>query len=271
MNDLYQKNEKIKDLLLKCIRGSHISHAYMFYGGSRDSRTELGNWFAQALLCSSSEPPCDKCLPCRKFLHGNHEDMFRVVKEADRETISVEQINSLADRLSLKPIGSRYVVLFENAEQMNASAQNKLLKTLEEPVSETIMILLCDKDSSMLATVTSRCVKFSLSSSAALYPDDILKSAELFVRLALDNAAYYKKKNIVLPFTTDKENGRIKAMQFIDALEDVLSSELDSEIRMYGVCRNERLPDLIRMSENSRKSLIQLHSVAWTIKQLCLQ
>ena len=271
MNDIYQENDKIRKLLLKNIRESHTAHAYIFSGGSKESREELGNWFASALLCTSEEPPCGACLSCRKIVHGNHEDMIHIAKESDRETISVEQISTLVEKLSFKPYGNRYAVIIEDAELMNTSAQNKLLKTLEEPVSETVLVLLCDKTESLLPTILSRCVKFYLSSSGSSISDEIQKSAEAFAALALSGAPYYKKKNAIQQIISDKENSRSNALQFIDALEDVLSEKLTADAGLPACSASFRLSEMIRMAETVRKNLVQLHSVPWTIKQLCLK
>ena len=298
MNSIDPLNVKIASLLGECIKNGSIAHAYLFTGGSREAREELGKWFAQALLCSSEEVPCGQCLLCRKFLHGNHEDLISISKEKDRETISVEQISSLIDRISLKPFGKRHVVVIYDADLMNAAAQNKLLKTLEEPVSEAVMILLSDREESLLATVLSRCIKFYVNSQSEEAPEDIKAAAEGFARAFISGAPYYIKKNIIMPVISDKETGREKALLFLDALEELLCAELKAEAGLQNAGRTEmaaeqenvvrqivgqagnaaeqssktdRIAELIRQTELSRKYLRQLHSVQWTLKQLCLR
>ncbi len=267
------KNTRIAEQLAARIESGSNVHAYAFTGGSPEDRMQLGSWLAQYLLCSEPDMgPCGECLACRKFLHGNHEDLLLVRKNADRESIVKDQILELIDRLSFKPFGSRYVVIIEDAQLMNAASQNKLLKTLEEPVSETVMILLSERMEGLLPTVLSRCCVFCLQEQDAVEESADAKAAARFAGLIASGAPFYRKKQLISDILSDKESSRARADAFLAALEEELLKGLKSALRS-GVTDDgkKRMQSAVEHVETGRRYIKQLHSVAYTLKQLCLR
>ena len=262
------KNQRVAEQLSEAVKRGAVVHAYAFAGGSSKDRAEIGSWFAQYLLCQEPDSgPCMQCLSCRKAEHGNHEDFIHVKKPADRESIVKDQIYSLTDRLSYKPFGQRHVVIIEDAQLMNAASQNKLLKTLEEPVSEAVMILLAEREEALLPTVLSRCCVFRLEETDASDAEgDKAKALALLIR---GGAPFYRKKAAVLDITTDKENGRERALALLGSLSDVLLDRLKDP----GLAEEEkdRLINALHQADQSSKYIKQLHSVAYTLKQFCLR
>ena len=269
-SDLKSNIYVAKQLALTAESG-RVVHAFAFLGGSAEGRAELGNWLAQYLLCSSPEEgPCGECLSCRKFAHSNHEDFIRIGKQDGRESIVKDQILELIDRLSFKPFGGRYVVLIEDAQQMNAVSQNKLLKTLEEPVSEAVMILLSETADGLLPTVLSRCSCYYLESPQAETAGKDAEAAKAFAKLIADGAPFYRKKAEISDIISDKDSGRSRALAFLDVLEDQLRTEAVAAAD-FGAKNTERQTNAIRQAEICRKYLKQLHSVGYTLKQMCLR
>ncbi len=265
-------NDKIKRMLSDGIASGRTSHAYAFIGGSRESREELGMWFSQSLFCENfGKEPCGECLRCRKFLHGNQEDFMVIRKPDDRESIIKEQILGLIDRLMIKPF-ERYVVLIEDAQLMNAAAQNKLLKTLEEPVSDAVMILLSDRAEGLLPTVLSRCVRFYLDDDQTEAAE--AGTAEKFIYFILTKAPYYKKRDALADIIADKDSSRQRAEAFLDSAEELLLTVI-KERRFSGRAVSdatwETLLPAAEEIRNCRKNIRQLHSVAYSLKQLCLR
>ena len=142
-----------------------------------------------------------------------------ISKPDDRESILKEQILGLIDRLMIKPF-ERYVVLIEDAQLMNAAAQNKLLKTLEEPVSDAVMILLSDGAEGLLPTVLSRCVRFYLDDDQSEASE--ADTAGRFVYSILTKAPYYKKRDALSDIIADKDSSRQRAEAFLDCTEELL-------------------------------------------------
>lgn len=100
--------------------------------------------------------PCGCCKSCRKIESGNHPDIILV--KPSGPFIRIGQIRDLCDTLALKPYEARLrVVIISDAQAMNPSAGNALLKVLEEPPDQTILILTAMQTSDLLPTIVSRC------------------------------------------------------------------------------------------------------------------
>lgn len=254
-----QHNKRIAEQIKLMLSFGRSSHAFLFIGGSAATRSEIGMWLAAKVLCGDE-------LSGRKFMHGNHEDFVLVKKPEDRESILVSQIEELVEKLAFKPFGTCYAVLIDEAHLMNRAAQNKLLKTLEEPISEAVIILLTERLEAILPTVRSRCVCYVLEEVTANYPDDIKVAAELFVRLIKERAPYYKKKAALELVLAEKNRQRDKALELIDALEEALEKEL-----LTGTGDTVLFSRALRQAETGRRHLKQIHNVAYTLKQMCLR
>lgn len=114
---------------------------------------------AAALLCEQDDPPCGECLSCRKVEGGVHPDLT-IVDEGENE-IKVDAARRIsAESVVLPNDGARRVTIIRHAHNLNAAAQNALLKTLEEPPRYAFFILSTDRPDALLQTVRSRCLKF---------------------------------------------------------------------------------------------------------------
>jgi DNA polymerase-3 subunit delta' len=109
-----------------------------------------------APVLRQSKYPCGKCRSCRSIESGSHPDIIRI--EPAGSFIKIAQIRDLCDTLALKPYSARLrVVIINQAHTMNPSAANALLKMLEEPPDQTILILTAGQTSDLLPTIVSRC------------------------------------------------------------------------------------------------------------------
>ena len=142
--------------------GRGLSHAYILAGPSGTGKRTLGGVLSSALVCSGrGEPPCGHCPDCRKAGAGVHPDVIRI--GLDGKDISVSQIRELRADAYVRPNeAARKVYVLENAQTMNGSAQNALLKLLEDGPAYAAFLLLTDNAGNMLATVRSRCVLLRL-------------------------------------------------------------------------------------------------------------
>jgi DNA polymerase-3 subunit delta' len=118
---------------------------------------------AQSLLCADAGElgrPCGVCPGCRAFLAGSHPDYHLVAPEVDSKSgeIKVDAVRELIGREVLTSSSGGYkVILIDPADRLNRAAANSLLKTLEEPVPNTLMLLLTAAPHGLPATVRSRC------------------------------------------------------------------------------------------------------------------
>jgi len=185
--------ESVKDTsLYKDLRlNSKQTHAYLFYSVDRLLNDEIALNLAKELLCEH-DISCGKCPSCMQFNSHSHHDFFII----NQDSIKVEDVNKFMDKFSTLPIQSKkkvFVIL--NADRMNEIAQNKLLKSLEEPNQSNIFILTTTKTDKLLTTILSRLTKIYIPKLSI--DDKKLISNEL-KKDNIDITSYYK-----LDFLTD--------------------------------------------------------------------
>jgi len=149
------------DLLQAHMGQNEVRHAYLFCGAPGIGRRTLALRFVQALNCPSpSQPglPCRSCLTCRQIEAMQYSDLLVVQAEQEGGTLKVDQIRELQRSLALAPYQGRYkVALLLRFEEAHASAMNALLKTLEEPAPQVVILLTADSPENLLPTIVSRC------------------------------------------------------------------------------------------------------------------
>ncbi|HEY5675067.1 MAG TPA: DNA polymerase III subunit delta' [Malonomonas sp.] len=150
-------HERQKEILRQALRNQKVAHAYLFEGPEGVGKRLVALALARTLLCQTGKG-CGDCAPCRKVDHNNHPDIHFL--DAEGATIKIDQVRALQKELSLRPFEGRYkICLIDGAEHFNPAAANALLKTLEEPQPNTLMILLSSRPDSLLSTIRSRCQK----------------------------------------------------------------------------------------------------------------
>lgn len=135
-----------------------LAHAYLFEGEKGTGKHEMGIWLAQHLFCTEMKNglPCGTCNNCQRIQNQEHPDVLTI--EPEGQTIKVDQIRRLQTEFSRSGYESRKkVFLVKEAEKMNSSAANSLLKFLEEPPGEFLAILETDSVGRILPTIQSRC------------------------------------------------------------------------------------------------------------------
>ena len=144
--------------LKKSIKHGRIAHAYLFEGDKGTGKHELSLWLAKRLFCNDvqEEAPCGKCSNCVRIAQGEHPDVIQI--EPDGQMIKVDQIRQLQEEFSKSGFESRLkIFILSQADKMNNSAANSLLKFLEEPVGNFLAILETESLGRILPTIQSRC------------------------------------------------------------------------------------------------------------------
>lgn len=156
-------HEKAKDYFEDVIEGGTIPHALIFEGMEGIGKSLLAFELSKAIFCEDSQKdPCGVCKSCLKMQHGNHPDYMEI--HPDGKQIKNHQVEAFQSFLSTKAYqGSYKIVCIYQAEKMNISAQNRILKTLEEPPEKVIIILISHKPMVLMETVRSRCQSVKLS------------------------------------------------------------------------------------------------------------
>ena len=140
-----------------------LSHAYILSGPAGAGKRTLARVLAAAFVCrGQGDKPCLSCPDCRKAMGGIHPDIS--VVGDDGKDINVAQIRALRADAYIRPNeAGRKVYILENAQTMKDSAQNAMLKLLEEGPPYTAFLLLTDNAAALLQTVRSRCEVVTLS------------------------------------------------------------------------------------------------------------
>ncbi|WP_376793401.1 DNA polymerase III subunit delta' [Thermoflexus sp.] len=138
-----------------------IAHAYLFTGPPQVGRRTLAWTWGMTLLCTDPDPPCGSCRSCRLMQASHHPDAIQVLPEGS--SLKIDQVREVQRLLAHTPVEGPYrIVLFDQAEAMTTEAANALLKTLEEPPSYGVLMLIAPSPESLLPTVVSRCQILSL-------------------------------------------------------------------------------------------------------------
>ncbi len=163
-------HEQIIEHLKNAVILDKVSHAYIFNGPEHAGKRMLAEAFAMTLQCAnvkkgmpfSEAEPCMECRSCRQAMHRNQPDILYVTHE--KTQISVDDIRTQVNQdIDIRPYSSRYkVYIIDEAEKMNVPAQNALLKTIEEPPSYAVILLLTTNADGFLPTIRSRCVTLNL-------------------------------------------------------------------------------------------------------------
>ncbi len=217
--------DRAVELLDRSLETGSVSHAYLFIGPAHSGKMTLAMDLARALNCESADRPCGQCEPCRKVTDLKHADVQVIGLAGDdpstesksKTEISIDQIRQIQHTASLPPFEGKYrVYIIENAELLSVEAANALLKTLEEPESKVVFILLVTDSSLLLETVVSRCqpvefvsvpsatIKESLTDRLGIDPEKATLLAQLSrgrfgwaVSAAQDNRLVERRSEIV--------------------------------------------------------------------------
>jgi len=146
---------------------NRVPQALLITGNKGMGKQHLANQFAFSLLCAKPQDNglgCGHCDSCLLLNAETHPDFIQIRPDEPGKAISIGQIRSLVNRLTLKPQFESYrVVIVNPADLMNNAAANAFLKCLEEPTERTLMLLITDKPAHLPATIISRCQKLAVA------------------------------------------------------------------------------------------------------------
>lgn len=149
------------------LRAGTLPHALLITGQPGLGKRRLAYDLATAMLCTAPEDSgvsCGDCRGCRLVAQDAHPDFFAVGLEEEKQSILIDQIRALSERLALSSqYGSYRIGLIDPADRMNSAAANALLKTLEEPPAGVVLLLTASRPSRLPATIRSRCQQVQLA------------------------------------------------------------------------------------------------------------
>jgi len=147
-----------------------MPHAILLAAPAGTGVGTFAECWARALLCptaSDEAGACGQCATCEQLAAGTHPDMARLLPEEAGKAIGIDAVRALIDRLELTAGAGGKVAIIDPADAMTLAAANSLLKTLEEPAGECVILLVSRRPSRLPATVRSRCRKLAFGLPSA--------------------------------------------------------------------------------------------------------
>ncbi|AYW44482.1 DNA polymerase III subunit delta' [Tetragenococcus koreensis] len=157
-NFLAQSQPLVYSQMKKNVEHERLAHAYIFEGDNGCGKHEMALWLAKRLLCLNvtEGKPCEQCVNCNRINEGEHPNVQLL--EPDGQTIKVYQIRQLQAELAKSSFEKgMQIFVIQQADKMNPSAANSLLKLLEEPPGNSVAILETNVLGKILPTIQSRC------------------------------------------------------------------------------------------------------------------
>ncbi|MBA3563289.1 MAG: DNA polymerase III subunit delta' [Gammaproteobacteria bacterium] len=153
----------LRERMRRALLQQRMPHALLLEGPEGLGKRPFAGWVSLLVLCEAPAAetetrPCGKCRSCRWIAAGTHPDAFDLQPEEDKKWIAIEQVRELVEKLSLKSFARKgKVAVIWPASSLTSNAANSLLKTLEEPTSGTLLMLITSRPARLPATIRSRC------------------------------------------------------------------------------------------------------------------
>lgn len=172
----------------KTIAKQQLAHAYLFNGPKGADQKVMAKWLSMRLFCQSliDGQPCGTCSNCIRIKQDEHLDVITI--KSDKATIKVDAIRLLKQEFTKSAVESNHkILIIERADTMTVSAQNSLLKFIEEPLGNTLIMLLTENKNQLLPTIISRTqvVEFELPKLINLEQQLVGQGTAGEIRLAL--------------------------------------------------------------------------------------
>jgi len=239
------------DLLRRALTAQRVHHAYLFTGPEHIGKTLLAHRFAQTLLCTSGPDPriaplnpCGACLACRKVMHGNHPDVHYISRASDKQFIVIEQVRALQSDSARRTLeGRRNIFIIQGMHEMNTQAANCLLKTLEEPEPEVVLLLTVPDPGLLLPTILSRVQQVSMH---------LLTSTQ--IREALEHLwkVEPREANVIAALAAGRMGWAVQAVEDENLLAE-RKEQLETLTKLLPAARVERFAAAQRLSEDAGK------------------
>lgn len=156
-------HDNILNTLRKIVVGKKIPHSFIFSGIEGIGKKLSAIYFAKLLNCESdTNTPCNICSSCKKIDKNIHPDIS--ILDTQKKQITIEMVREIISFAQTNPFEGKYkVAIVNDAHKLNQFASNAFLKTIEEPYSSTIFILITHSLNRLLPTIQSRCIKINFS------------------------------------------------------------------------------------------------------------
>ena len=279
-------HEALQQHIIERYRLGNLPHAMLIHGHQGIGKLQAVLRVSQALLCQKPQGvmPCGQCQACQLFMQRTHPNFIHLAPEVNVEKktqspIKIDQIRDLSEKLVMT---SQYsgpnIALIDQAHSMNLFAANALLKTLEEPTSNTLLLLVTHQPSQLLATIRSRCQAYLLSKPDEnealtwLQSQDDVDEKQALQSLAMADGAPLR----ALQFIQDKTNDSYN--QFVQVLADLFQSQatikqaaeqgMSMDFSLCVQCLQNILLDMLKLQQVNDNNTIKNKGMSKIIRQL---
>lgn len=261
----YSGYEKLTERIKKAILNDNISHAYIIEGDSCIDKESFAKDIIKGIVCTKKPGiGCDFCPECRKVEHDNYEDLYYA--RADENSLKDATVAELQEKLKKKPTGGdRNFAIIEHADSMTTRAQNRLLKTLEEPSEGTVIFLLSENTENLLRTITSRCIIYRMGNYTDNADSLNLKMAEELMNMLIEGAYFVDLKDWLTKNVKNKKD----AFVLIDSIERLfhryMTDNINASFGKESIIRN------VKYIEEARRDLLANVDYKYAIRNLILK
>ena len=213
---------KVIENQLSAMENSHrIPHAVIITGGNEINRKELCEFLSMWAVCTSEDKPCTCCSQCCKVKEHNHSDVYHAKGTGKTNGILVDEIRSInADSIIIPNEAPVKVYILENVDKrMNQESLNAFLKTLEEPVQDTLFLLTAENLKAVPVTILSRCTTLTLQNTIEI-KESVLENSKNIVLGIVD------KTEMPLLKATSVLLSRAAALEVLPVVRLILSDAL---------------------------------------------
>jgi len=256
-------HEHTINTLRRALASERVRHAYLLAGPDHIGKLLLARRFAQTLLCtdgpdtrSAPQNPCNTCLACRKVMHYNHPDVHYVARPSDKQFILIDQVRALQSDSARKTMeGRRNVFIISGMHEMNVQAANCLLKTLEEPEPDVVLLLTAPDPGLLLPTILSRVQQL---------PMHLLTSTEIKAALEQYWQVAPQEATVIAALAAGRMGWAVQAVEKEDMLEN-RRAQLETLTKLPSLSRVRRFDVAQQLSADGDKlrGILELWLLWW--------
>ncbi len=269
-------SEAVQRQIACFVAAGRLPHAIVLEGAPDAGALSLARDLAAALVCKGSEePPCGHCPACKKVYSAAHPDVFEYVAKDAPRSFPVSVVRQVQADVFVVPNEADYkIYILGNASSMGREAQNALLKTLEEPPPNVILILTVRSKTLLLDTVLSRSVVFTLDEVKTRYEDNIPPIADAVGEALMDGNEYALLKALA-PLEGSREEQRSLVEALTEQLRSALlaaagiPSETSFGARLAAVCSQQQILALLQACSDIAQAMNQNANSTLVMSQLC--